>query len=88
LKSVNSSCQNMTTNQPSRLTVVIFGVPKKLLNLIGNIRHLHNMILVELTNVSFSNMIGNCQVSLTFELRGTPGIDKTSIHIVALLACK
>ncbi len=58
----------MATNQSSRLTVGTFGVPKKLLDLIGSLRHLHKMILVELTNVSFGKMIGDCQDSLMFEL--------------------
>ncbi len=31
-------------------------------------------------------MIGNCQDSLTFELGGPPGMDKSAIHVDALLA--
>jgi hypothetical protein len=75
----------MATNQSSRLTVGTFGVLKKLLDLIGNVRHLHKMILVEPINASFGKMIGNRQDSLAFELRGPPGMDKITIHVVALL---
>ncbi len=46
------------------------------------------MILVEPTNISFGEMIGDCQDSLTFELGGPPGMDKklqfTLLHSLAL----
>jgi hypothetical protein len=55
-------------NQSSHLTVGSFGVPKKLFDLVGSVWHLHEMILVEPTNVSLVEMIGDCQNSLLFEL--------------------
>ncbi len=62
-----------------------FSVPKKLLDLVRNVGHLHKMILVEPANISFGEMIGNCQDSLTFELEGPPGMNKVAIHVNALL---
>ncbi len=75
----------MAANWSSRLTVGTFGVPKKLLDLVCNVGHLHEMILVEPINISFGEMIGDCQDSLTFELGGPPGMDKVAIYVVALL---
>jgi hypothetical protein len=58
----------MTANQSSHFTVGTFGFPEKLLDLACNVGHLHKIILVEPTNISFGKMIGDCQDSLTFEL--------------------
>jgi hypothetical protein len=79
----------MATNQSTCLTVGTFRIPKKLLDLVGNIGHLREMILIEPINIFFGEMIGICQNSLTFELRGLLGIDKVTIDVVALIfSCK
>jgi hypothetical protein len=72
----------MATNRPSHFTVGTFGVAKKLLDLICNVGHLHEMILIEPTNISFGEIIGNCQDSLMFELGGPPGMDKVAIQLL------
>jgi hypothetical protein len=72
-------------NQSSHLTVGYFGVPEKIFDLIGNVWHLHEMILVEPTNVSFVEMIGDCQNSLSLELRGPLGLNKIAIDVITLL---
>jgi hypothetical protein len=58
---------------------------KKLFDLIGNVWHVHEMILVEPTDVSFVEMIGDCQNSLSFELGGPLGVNKIAIDVAALL---
>ena len=72
-------------NQSSHLTVGYFGVPEKIFDLIGNVWHLHEMILVEPTDVSFVEMIGNCQNSLSFELGGPLGVNNIAIDVAAPL---
>jgi hypothetical protein len=43
------------------------------------------MILVEPTDFSFVEMIGNCQNSLSFELGGPLGVNKIAIDVATLL---
>jgi hypothetical protein len=43
------------------------------------------MILVEPTNVSFVEMIGDCQNSLLLELGGPLGVNKIAIDVITLL---
>jgi hypothetical protein len=47
------------SNQSSHLTFGTFGIPEKLLDLVGHIRHLHEMILIEPTDVPIGEMTGN-----------------------------
>jgi hypothetical protein len=72
-------------NQSSHLTVRLFGIPEKLFDLVVNVWHLHEMILVEPTDFSFVEMIGDCQNSLLFELGGSLGVNEIAIDIVTLL---
>ncbi len=69
----------------THLTVGSFCVPERLFDLVGNVWHFHEMILVEPTDVSFVEMIGDCQNSLSFELRGPLGVNKIAIDVAALL---
>jgi hypothetical protein len=43
------------------------------------------MILIEPTDISFGEIIADCQNSLTFKLGGPPWMDKVTIDVVALL---
>jgi hypothetical protein len=43
------------------------------------------MILVEPTNISFGEMIGNCQDSLIFKLGGPLGMDKLQSRLLHTL---
>jgi hypothetical protein len=49
------------SNQSSHLTFGTFCIPEKLLDLVGNVRHLHEMILIEPTHVPLGEMTGDCQ---------------------------
>ena len=66
------------TNESSRLTRNAPGITQELFDTIGNIGHLHEMILIEPTNVVLVEMIGDRNDSLTFELGWLPRMDEVT----------
>ncbi len=55
-------------NQSSHLTVGTFDIPEELLDLVGNVGHLHEVILIEPNDAPFGETTGDCQNSLPLEL--------------------
>jgi hypothetical protein len=66
------------TKESSRLTGNAPGIAQELFNAISNIRHLHEMVLIEATNVVLVEMICNRDESLTVELGWLPGMDEVT----------
>ncbi len=66
------------TYESSRLTGNAPDITQELLDAIGNIRHPHEMTLLEPTDFVLVEMISNCNDSLMFELGGLPGMDEVA----------
>ena len=77
-------------NKSSHLTGNAPGVTYELLDAISNVRHLHEMVFIKPTDVSFVEMVGDRDDSFAFELGWLPGMDEVACSIAALftLACE